>query len=186
MSLRFAILAALAEKSGTGIELARRFDRSYGYFWPASHQQIYREVDRLRGEGLVDSEIPDGPPQRGRPRSISITKAGRDALAAWVSELDAPPAERSPLAVRVRAAAALGTTDGLREALQHEIAVRQARLADYRQFEQRGFAADEPGRLRHAVLRGGIQLEEAWIEWAEEVLTLLDDAALTEHRDPRQ
>ena len=47
MSLKFAILTSLTERSGSGIELARRFDKSIGYFWPATHQQIYRELDRL-------------------------------------------------------------------------------------------------------------------------------------------
>src|SRR5699024_1465053 len=47
VSLKFAILTSLTEREGSGIELARRFDKSIGYFWPATHQQIYRELDRL-------------------------------------------------------------------------------------------------------------------------------------------
>ncbi|RYJ06811.1 MAG: PadR family transcriptional regulator, partial [Actinomycetales bacterium] len=69
MSLRFAILTALTERAATGSELARRFDRSIGYFWPASHQQIYRELDRLAEDALiveVESEEPSG---RGQPRT---------------------------------------------------------------------------------------------------------------------
>ena len=68
MSLKFAILTSLTERSGSGIELARRFDKSIGYFWPATHQQIYRELDRLATDGLI-REIPgDGLPRRGQPR----------------------------------------------------------------------------------------------------------------------
>jgi len=42
MPLDHALLVALSERPASGLELARRFDRSIGYFWHASHQQIYR------------------------------------------------------------------------------------------------------------------------------------------------
>jgi hypothetical protein len=43
MSLPHALLTALVEHPCSGSELAERFDRSIGYFWNATHQQIYRE-----------------------------------------------------------------------------------------------------------------------------------------------
>ena len=51
MSLPHAILTALLEKPSSGLELTRRFDRSIGYFWSATHQQIYRELGKLEAEG---------------------------------------------------------------------------------------------------------------------------------------
>ena len=36
MALPHAILVSLCEQSGSGYELARRFDRSIGYFWAAT------------------------------------------------------------------------------------------------------------------------------------------------------
>ena len=44
MSLAHAVLTSLIEKPSSGYELARRFDKSIGYFWHATHQQIYREL----------------------------------------------------------------------------------------------------------------------------------------------
>ena len=44
MALEHAILVSLLEKPGSGYELARRFERSIGYFWTATHQQIYRTL----------------------------------------------------------------------------------------------------------------------------------------------
>lgn len=55
MSLPHALLTSLAERPGSGSELTRRFDRSIGYFWHATHQQIYRELARLEDEGWVES-----------------------------------------------------------------------------------------------------------------------------------
>ena len=47
MSLAHVLLTSLVEKPSTGIELARRFDRSMGFFWNATHQQIYRELNGM-------------------------------------------------------------------------------------------------------------------------------------------
>ncbi|MBA5845288.1 PadR family transcriptional regulator, partial [Escherichia coli] len=55
MSLPHALLTALAERPGSGSELADRFDRSIGYFWQATHQQIYRELGRLEETGWIES-----------------------------------------------------------------------------------------------------------------------------------
>ena len=47
MSLAHALLTSLQEKSSSGYDLARRFDKSIGFFWRATHQQIYRELARM-------------------------------------------------------------------------------------------------------------------------------------------
>jgi len=73
MALEHAILVSLTERAGSGYELARRFDRSIGYFWPATHQQIYRVLRRMDEAGWVKhTEIAqDGetghPPEDGAP-----------------------------------------------------------------------------------------------------------------------
>ena len=48
MALADAILVCLTERPMTGYELAKTFDSSMGFFWRASHQQIYRELQQLR------------------------------------------------------------------------------------------------------------------------------------------
>ena len=175
MSLRYAILTGLNERSSTGIELARRFDRSIGYFWPASHQQIYRDLDRLAADGLVEEVADEGPPRAGQPRRFEITSAGRDALAAWVREVDEPAKLRDALLVRVRAAAAIGP-EAVRDVVAHHLARHEDALANYRRIEERDFtrAADQevsPGdELLHLVLRRGIEIEETWTTWCREVL----------------
>ena len=63
MSLPHAILTALLEKPSSGLELTRRFDRSIGYFWSATHQQIYRELGRLEAEGHIRA-LPTEQPAR--------------------------------------------------------------------------------------------------------------------------
>ena len=51
-------------------DLAQRFDRSLGYFWHATHQQIYRELARMEALGWVASLPAES--GRGRKRAYQI------------------------------------------------------------------------------------------------------------------
>ncbi len=55
MSLPHVLLTSLLERPSTGFELARRFDRSMGFFWNATHQQIYRELNNMLKKGWVST-----------------------------------------------------------------------------------------------------------------------------------
>lgn len=175
MSLRFAILTALSEKSSSGIELARRFDRSIGYFWPASHQQIYRELDKLLGDGLIEQVDEDMPPSRGNPRSFRVTDEGGTALRDWTGDLEYRPKVRDALMVRIRAAATLDDADP-REALRHRLAAHEQALAEYEAIDAKQFTGplDRAARLQRQVLRAGIASERMWIAWCRETLAQLD------------
>ncbi|MGW1738368.1 PadR family transcriptional regulator [Nocardia sp. NPDC001965] len=181
MSLQFAILTALMERESTGIELARRFDRSFGYFWEATHQQIYRELERLQARHLVaDVEMP-GPARRGQPKRFAATAAGIDTLREWLGEIDEPAPTRMAIMVRLRAAAAVGDHRAVRASIEHHLELHRATLAEYEQIERRDFAtADDPAdALRHSVLKAGLHLESAWVQWCLDVLSTLDGI---EHR----
>ncbi|MDG1834775.1 MAG: PadR family transcriptional regulator, partial [Pseudomonadales bacterium] len=76
MALTHAILTALLEEDLTGYELAKQFDVSLGFFWTASHQQIYQTLKRLYAEELVTAREVS---QTGKPdkRVYSLTDSGR-------------------------------------------------------------------------------------------------------------
>ncbi|MFI9274514.1 PadR family transcriptional regulator [Kitasatospora sp. NPDC052896] len=175
MSLPHAILTALLEKPSSGLELTRRFDKSIGFFWSATHQQIYRELGKLEQAGLIRA-LPQTTPTRGQRKEYEVLPAGRAELATWVAEPAEPKEIRDALLVRLRAAAVVGT-DGLVDELRRHLALHRTRLAEYAEIERRDFPAErsaEENRLHHLVLRGGIRLETFWIDWLTEVLAELD------------
>lgn len=176
MSLRFAILTALSERESTGIELARRFDRSIGHFWPASHQQIYREIDALKTAKLISASPVAKQTGRGRPQVLRITRAGTAALRDWISQVEDPAPVRESLYVRVRASAALEDTVAVRAALEHHVVAHEERLAQYLATEARDFAVVDGVRasLQLKVLQAGIALEQAMLQWCRDVLRELD------------
>ncbi|MFJ4716845.1 PadR family transcriptional regulator [Streptomyces sp. NPDC088785] len=172
MSLPHAILTALLEKPSSGLELTRRFDRSIGYFWSATHQQIYRELGRLERDGLIRA-LPDQAPARGQKKRYEVLPDGRSELARWTAAPQDPKPMRDPLLLRLRSAAVVGT-DGVDDELHRHLDLHRRQLATYREIDRRDFGPDkdsEADRLQHAVLRAGIDLETFWVGWLERTLS---------------
>lgn len=171
MSLRSAILTALIERPSSGKELTRRFDRSFGYFWHATHQQIYRELGQLSDAGLI--ALHDSQEQgRGGPRTYTITEAGVQHLRDWVTTAQDPVLIRDPLLVRLRAAAVLGDVD-LSGQIQQHLEHHRALVETYRSIEERDFGRPREGRgqrLQHLILHAGIGSEQFWVEWCADAL----------------
>jgi len=102
VALGDAILACLTERPMTGYELAKTFDASIGFFWKADHQQIYRELSRLRDRGHIRGrEVV----QSGKPNKLvyTLTSEGRAALKHWAARPSSPPSIKDDLLVRLYA-----------------------------------------------------------------------------------
>lgn len=171
MSLPHAILTALLEKPSSGLELTRRFDKSIGYFWSATHQQIYRELGRLEAEGHIRT-LPAEQPARGQKKSYEVLPAGRAELARWTAASQDPKPHRDALLLRLRAAAVVGTA-GLETDIRRHLELHRRQLAEYEEIERRDFPPDRDSaqdRLRHLVLRAGIDLETFWTRWLTHAL----------------
>lgn len=172
MALEHALLVALSERPASGLELAKRFSRSIGFFWSATHQQIYRVLARMDADGWVwATEVA----QSGKPdkKVYAVSPAGRDVLAAWLAEPTETQALRSELAVKLRGAS-FGDRDAVLDVVRANLADHATRLAHYEQLEKRDYP--DPAALtgleldQYLVLRGGIRLEQFWIDWLTEYL----------------
>jgi len=177
VALPHAILVSLCEQSGSGYELARRFDRSIGYFWAATHQQIYRTLKTMEGGGWV---VVTPVVQQGRPdkKVYAVSDAGRAELARWIAEplsgggSSVADNRTRDIAVKVRGAQ-FGDVDAVRTQVCALRAERAELLDTYRGFEKGQFP--DPRGLtgaalhQYLVLRGGIRAEESAIEWLDEV-----------------
>lgn len=174
MALSHALLTSLIEKSSSGYDLARRFDKSIGFFWHATHQQIYRELGRMEVAGWIESSsAPDA--GKTRKRLYRVLPLGQTELQRWAAEPSAPMDLRDEFMVRLRADAALGDL-GLAAELARRILMHEEKLALYREIEQRDFAAPDLSRatrIHHMILKKGILYEENSIAWGREMLKLL-------------
>jgi DNA-binding PadR family transcriptional regulator len=172
MALEHALLVALREEPASGLELAKRFSRSIGYFWHATHQQIYRVLARMDADGWVTvSEVA----QTGRPdkKVYAVSPAGERVLAAWLAAPTPMEPLRSELAVKLRGAS-YGDREAVLDVVRANLADHHARLAHYEQLEKRDHPHPE-ALAGHdldtwLVLRGGIRMERFWVEWLTEYL----------------
>ena len=175
MSLSHAVLTSLLEKATSGYDLARRFDKSIGHFWHATHQQIYRELARMEAAGWIESSsAPDA--GKTRKREYRVLPAGRAELVRWAHAPSPPMDLRDEFMVKLRADATLSEVD-LRPELRRQIEQHQAQLAHYRAIEAHDFppgrALSREARIQHMILKKGILYEEVSIGWAQEMLDVL-------------
>lgn len=178
MALEHAILVALAERASTGYDLARRFDKSIGQFWTATHQQVYKVLGRMESAGWLESTHVA---QEGRPdkKVYDLTEDGRSELREWISRPADAEAARSDLAVKIRGAS-YGDPASVADEVRRHRAAHAERLEFYLANEKHEFpdpSALHGHRLHQwLVLRGGISLERGLIDWYDEVAAALDPA----------
>jgi DNA-binding PadR family transcriptional regulator len=172
VALEHAILVSLSERSGSGYELARRFGKSIGFFWSATHQQIYRVLKRMADEGWGHAELV-GQDSRPDKKVYRVSPTGRAELTRWLAEPAEPLVYRDELMVKIRGAA-LGDPAAVADEVARHRAWHAERLAVFREMQRTAFP--EPTTLsgqtlhQYFVLRGGIRAEEGFVQWCDEVL----------------
>src|SRR5215218_9028609 len=126
VALEHALLVSLREHPASGLDLAKRFDRSIGFFWSATHQQIYRVLARMDADGWVSVTAVA---QTGRPdkKVYAVTPAGAEVLRAWLAAPTGIEALRSELAVKLRGAS-FGDREAVLDVVRTNRADHQLRL----------------------------------------------------------
>jgi DNA-binding PadR family transcriptional regulator len=180
MSLRDAVLATLLDGEFSGYDLAKRFDASVANFWMATPQQLYRELDRLAEQGLIQARVVH---QERRPnkRMFSLTEAGYEAIREFTAKAPKPCVIRDELAVKLLAADA-GDTQAVRDFMVERLEWATAKLQRYERFRARLLdGRSEEEHLAQAdrvgpylTLLRGISFEEENIRWAERALTVIE------------
>ncbi len=172
MSLQYAILGLL-DSFGTmsGYDIKQRFTESVNNIWEADLSQIYRTLDRLESNELVNS-IPDPSSSRGR-KIYTITEQGIADLREWVQQDLILETVRNPALLQIFFA-------------RHTPPERfRQQILDYRQkFTEIGTHYEqiesmlteliecgwEDGFYQHLTLLLGKKYVQMTIEWCDEVL----------------
>jgi DNA-binding PadR family transcriptional regulator len=178
VALGDAILVLLTERPMTGYELAKTFDTSIGFFWRADHQQIYRELTRLRDRGHVQGrEVV----QSGKPNKLvyTLTSDGRAALRQWAARPSKAASIKDDLLVRLYALDCVDI-DPLRADLIARQAYHRDRFSRFERILNKRFpeGTASPADLgKLLTLRLGLRYERAVVEWCDEALDTLPAGA---------
>ena len=170
MSLKYVVLSLLNRHPHTGYEIVRSFDSAVGYFWQASHQQVYRELNALaeskqvRFKQVKQTDRPD-------KKIYSISAAGRKALENWFELPVKDRLIREPILVKLLSVSS-ENYGAMLDQLTDKIHASEQLYATYREIEQQHYSKGKresmPAEslvLYFALRRGllGIEAELAWL-----------------------
>ena len=179
MSLAHVLLPSLLEKPSTGSDLARRFDRSMGFFWNATHQQIYRELNGMLKKEWISTLEQDT--SNSRKKTYQVEQLGRIELAAWIDQQSEPAQLRDDLMVRLRAEAQLGGDTILPE-LERHLVLHREKLELYQSIHDKDFKDHQPSNrvlfIHKMILELGIIKEQEWVQWLEKMIPQLKQFAV--------
>jgi DNA-binding PadR family transcriptional regulator len=164
VSLRHAALGLLAKDPASGYDLLKKFQLSMANVWPATQSQLYGELGKLAGAGLI--ELTDVGP-RGR-KEYAITDAGRAELHRWMTSPQDDPAFRSAQLLRVFLLGEL-TPAQAREYLEVLRSHADSEHARYEQIrDSHDWSRDDEDFFARAALESGLrftQMESEWASW---------------------
>ena len=175
MALAHAIMTALIEDDMSGYELARSFETSLGFFWQATHQQIYQELHKLADKKWLNKREVR---QRGKPNKIvyGLTRAGREALAEWVFNDSRNQAGKDELLIKLYNVSEDNVAH-LSGELQQRREEMMQRLYLYEKIRRAHYAEVDALPVRrkgvYLALLAGIRSGEQYLRWCDDALAVL-------------
>lgn len=170
MSLRHAALGLLSRGPASGYDLLKIFEASMANVWPATQSQLYGELNKLAGAGLI-KVVDVGP--RGR-KEYAITDDGRAELHRWMTSPQDDPTFRSVQLLRVFLLDELPRE----QARQYLESCRAQADSEHRRYLQIRDAYDwsvsDAAFFARAALENGLRFTRMESEWASWVLDQLE------------
>lgn len=156
-----SLLGFLYWRPMSGGEVVSAVEASVGHFWNVTRSQIYRELQTLAADGLV--ELGEVGPRRRSP--YSITDRGRQAFLAWLEIDPGPDVIRSPFLLKFFFGALLSE-----ETLQRFVNVIRPRHEQALQYYRNllpAIARTDPAPAH--VVRFAITYEEGILTWLDSI-----------------
>ena len=175
MSLPHVILTVLIHRDATGYDITKEFSNAVGHFWKASHQQVYRELNKLAEIDAVTCRLE---PQEGKPdkKVYSITAKGKEVLFEWFLLPSKHATDRDEISAKLLACNVFEPMPMI-EHMQNLVDESRHQLNFYHELERSQYQGvgtlTRENRLERLTLRRNILQKEAWLVWADEVLAEL-------------
>ncbi|MEH6584521.1 MAG: PadR family transcriptional regulator [Halioglobus sp.] len=175
MALSHAIMTALLEEEYTGYELAKYFDSTMGFFWRASHQQIYQELRKMADKGWLSACTVE---QLGKPNKViySLTALGKATLDDWILDTAKLQPAKDDFMIKLYNVGHCDIDPILAE-LSDRRKFAEEQLELYQRIRKKQFS--HPNKLPdtkkgvYLALKVGIGQMEFLLQWSEEAQKLL-------------
>ena len=184
----YGILGLLALGRWSTYELAKQMRRTLYYFWPRAESNLYAEPKKLVAHGYARA---DSEPNGNRRRTVyTITPAGREALARWLSEPPGEPRYESEALVKAIFADS-GTQNDLINTLSHfrDHAVRRHAELTAQFWAYIDGNDPYPDRTHINAIHSRLSLQAAateidWANWAIKEVQRWPNISPPENREP--
>ncbi len=169
MALTYAILSVLADRPQSKNDIIKYFENSLGFFWKASHQQIYAELETLERQGWIN--VDRNPQQRYR-----LNPLGRRQLTEWINKSCELRQIQDDFLVKLLADSSTNLS-----VIQQKLTRCQQRhlekLLLYQIIEEQCFSNSQQRSTTKIfsclTLQQSICHEQEWIEWCYESISTL-------------
>ncbi len=178
-SAHFALLGVVSRHPNGvhGYALKRQCERILGHFWQLNFGEIYRVLDRLAEEGLIEAVLAGPVSSR---KVFRITDKGQQSLDAFILEAptDAPRPLRQELAVKLLFAAPERLSELVRLIdKQRDTYMRQLHLLATQRRKLRGLPVDS--FVTNLLIDGAELNVRAELGWLEDVSSKLKERFAT-------
>lgn len=180
MSLRYGILGLLSTWPGaTGYEIKKEFDTFMNIFWHSHYSQIYVELNKLEGEGLLESQEIS---QIGKPdkKAYTITDKGLVALKKWIATPPEAPKFKDPFLMQSFFMDNVDVDTAIFNLKTYKVH-REQRLTKMKDLVNERLQMLKERNiftvrtlLIATVYRKGIEEEIQYIRWCEDTISLLE------------
>ena len=176
MAVSHAILATLLNGPLSGYKLTKRFNAAIGYFWQATHQQIYRELAALEEQGSIE-RVPSS--FSTTEKRYALTPQGRSVLIEWIMQPSEPGVLREDVLLKLQAGS-LVPPEVLLTELRRRRVLHAERLFVYRELQERDFPDPHhlsyEQRFLYLPLLRGVMFETDNVAWCDTAIDLLQQA----------
>ena len=173
--INYAVLGVVSKNAEGvhGYELKHQCERLLGHFWQINFGEVYRILDQLVGEGLIEQMVVGGKALR---KVYRITHKGRSSLDDFIGQptTDAPRTLRDELAVKLLFA----QPEQVKELLNVVEAQRAAYLKEMhalRTAKRRIRAAKTNGFVTLLLVDGAELRVRAELTWLDDVVRRLGE-----------
>jgi DNA-binding PadR family transcriptional regulator len=177
-SIRYALLSLLAREPLSGYDIKQRMNSRLGPFWKAGSNQVYPELAKMEGEGLVRLQGVEQHAYRPARKLYEITEAGREALIQWTIEPGELEKVRDDFLLKVynswlvEPEKMIKQIEEIKKQHEERLAAYLDKVKELTQLLETSNSND-PISSSISVVEFGVQYERLYIEWCDNLIKKL-------------
>ncbi|CAN7763901.1 PadR family transcriptional regulator [Paenibacillus sp. LjRoot153] len=174
-SIRYALLSLLAREPLSGYDIKQHMNNRLGPFWKVGSNQVYPELAKMEGEGLLKLHVIEQHSYRPARKLYEITEEGREALILWTIEPGGVENFRDDFLLKaynswlVEPEKMIAQIEDIKKQHQERLNAYLDKVTELTQLQET-LKNDDPIFSSISVVEFGVNYERLYIEWCENLI----------------